>query len=163
MRFRLRTALIVFTLCAVGGAWLHYSLDFPAVQAISMREEWDNVLPRGKCVVFVLGDWNPESHHMRRELEAFTNWAKRRRVRVLSLTIDPNDDQNDVWKISAEISQNNGLHPGNMKNMNGAGRVLWFKNAKLVDHAWGPRDLAELDSNVSYLQFLKERTEKAFR
>jgi hypothetical protein len=160
MRFRLRTALIVFSLCAVGGAWLHYSLDFPAVQAISMREEWDNVIPRGTCVVFVLGDWNPESHHMRREIEAFSHWAKRRGVRVLTLTIDPNDDQNDVWKISAAISQKNGLHPGAMKNTNGAGRVLWFKNAKLVDHAWGPRDKPPPGS---YLQELQERTTKAFR
>lgn len=163
MRFRLRTALIVFSLCAVGGAFLHYSLDFPAVQATTTREEWDRVIPRGECVVFVMGDWNFESMFMQRELEPFSIWAKKRRVRVVTLTIDPEDDQNDVWKVSAEISKKNGLHPGGMKNLNGAGRVLWFKNGKLVDHAWGPRELADRGNNVSYLQFLKERTEKAFR
>ncbi len=149
MRFRLRTALIVLSLCTVGGAWLHYSLDYPTVQAISTREEWDKVIPRGKCVVFVMGDWNFESGYMRRELEPFSAWAKGRGVRVLTLTIDADLVENDVWEISAEISQKNGLHPGGMKNTNGAGRVLWFKDGKLVDHAWGPRDLAELGPDVS--------------
>lgn len=163
MRFQLRTVFVLLTLCALGATYWHYSLGYPAVQVITTREEWDRALPRGERVVFVMGDWNFETAYMRRELEPFSKWAKNRGVLVLTLTIDPENNQNDVGKISSEITQKNGLHPGGMKNWNGAGRVLWFKDGKLVDHAWGPRDLAELGPNVSYLQVLQDRTEKAFR
>lgn len=163
MRFRLRTALVAFSLCAVGGAYLHYSLDYPAVQAITTREEWDKAIASRKCVVFVMGDWNFESGVMERELEPFSSWAKWRGVRVLTLTIDAFDQNNDVWKISAEINEQNQLYPGSMKNLNGAGRVLWFKHGKLAGHAWGPGGpLSQSEHEVSYLEFLKERTEKAF-
>lgn len=137
MRFRLRTALILFSLCAVGGAWLHYSLDYPAAQVILTREEWERVISRGECAVFVLGDWNRESYYMRRELEPFSTWTRPRGVRVLTLTIDADLVKDDVWRISEEIIQKNRLYAGSMKNLNGAGRVLWFKNGKLVDHALG--------------------------
>lgn len=163
MRFQLRTVFVLLTLCALGATYWHYSLDYPAVQVIATREEWDRAIPHGECVVFVMGDWNFESVFMQRELEPFSSWTRRRGVRVLTLTMDPNLVKNDVWKISEKIIQKNRLYAGSMKNLNGAGRVLWFKNGKLVDHAWGPGQNWSYGSYESYLQFLKDRTEMAFR
>jgi hypothetical protein len=129
-------------------------LTSPPVRTITTVEEWKSSISSGQRILFVDCDWNGDVFNYRRTFWDFAKWCRANsNCRMLSVKIDP-DFQDDLTNVLQDLWARNRISSGGMKNMGGAGRVVWFENGQVVDYAWW--------AEVPDFAALKWRTRKVF-
>jgi hypothetical protein len=172
IRFSTRSLVLWLTLLLVSLGFAFYFLLRPGPNdrqqrlepliQIKTRSDWESALQNKHCVVFVDGLWNTDTARFRGPFERFAAWQMvHSDVRVFTMMINPDDTSDDVWRICEELWRKNDISPGGLKNLGGAGRVLWINNGKVVDYAWC-MELMNHDDTDNTEMVLKTRTTKAF-
>jgi hypothetical protein len=162
IRFRLRTLLLLVTASAVAAAMVAPYFRPSPIAHITTRSEWDAAISNDQCIVFVDGDWNTEMVAFRRPFARFADWCQdHTEVRALTMLIDADVRTNDVWSICDRLWEKNDIDKGGLKNLGGAGRVLWIHHGQVVDYAWCNEVMN--DNDIENIDALKTRTRKVFK
>lgn len=163
VQFGLRSLLLIVALAAVIAALSGYYLFRPElITKITTRAQWETAIKRDRCIVFIYGDWNTDMVGFQ---VTFAKFAGHRQdhagTRLLTMTVGPANMSNDVWEICEELWHNNNITSGGLKHLNGAGRVLWIENGKVVDYAWCQEIMST--SDLENFDAITQRTRKAFK
>ncbi len=130
------------------------SFSSKAVRRIQTIAEWNECTSARHCVLFVNCDWNTDMVMFRQPFSEFADWCRDNTdYQTIAVTID-GESKCALWNALQELWQNNDISPGGLKTYGGAGRVVWFSNGRVVDHAWCV-DVERLDK-------LKARSHDAF-
>lgn len=122
-------------------------------EVITSAEAFDAAIAKGKSVLFVDCPWNHEVKLLELKFNKFAeSVSPQEDFRIL--TIDLDDEHDSTWRRLATLWKQNDIELGGLKNLNGAGRIVWFQDGKVVDYEWG----MNLDEKA-----LRERTEKAWK
>lgn len=145
-----RTLLDVTRVQATDG-----DLNNDAVQIITTTDEWKAAIASGRCVLFVDCDWNVAVVAFRRSFADFASWSRdNANHKAITFKVDA-DSKDEMWHAIQDLWKDNSISPGSMKTYGGAGRVVWFKESRVVDFAWC-MEVFEMDT-------LKSRTKDAFQ
>jgi len=77
------------------------------------------------------------------------------------MMINPDDTSDDIGKLCEQLWTKYDIPRGGLKNLGGAGRVLWIANREIVDYAWCMELMNDNDTDDTET-LLKARTQKAF-
>jgi hypothetical protein len=152
--------IIGLVLVTIGPYWLadqstNSELTIQSVTPIRNVNDWSAATASSNCVHYVDCVWNPDVIIFGRTFSEFAiKYPRPYQYRTASVTL--NDDFDDpLWKTLEKLWKDNQISSGGMKNLNGAGRVVWFKEGKVVDSAW--------DVELCNAPSLKARTDRAFK
>ena len=116
--------------------------------------QFEESIAKGQCILYVDCVWNTDVMSFG---QVFDEFAKRhpqfQTVRVLHLGSDVQGKELKLWTRIEKLWEENAIESGAYKNLNGAGRVVWFADGKVIDSQWG---MNQDDA------WLSEQTEKAF-
>jgi hypothetical protein len=131
-----------------------------AVRRITTPEELHTATSTGRCVLFVDCDWNGHMVMFRRPFSDLAEWANSNTdYKTITVKLDSSSldtaSPDPMWGTLHQLWDANSIGFGAMKTLGGAGRVVWFKDGKVVDHAWC-FEVQEFDQ-------LKSRTESGLR
>ena len=156
---RIRVAAFFAVLLAVGicvsYSYLPMALSGSSEEAVTISyrritnaEELQSVMNNGRTVLFVNCHWNGEVMAFGRPFREFAAWCRNNSDYVpASVIVDP-DAEGEVWDMLQGLWRTEKLHPGTMRHMGGAGRVVWCDDGQVLDYAWcfEIRDADELRS-----------------
>lgn len=170
MKISLRTILKMIALVAVVLAITRLILLQPSMPtSIRTRSEWTTATQRGNCILYVNCEWNIDVVVFGKSFSQFCESSMRNAdVQPLEILLRADEQSSDGWQICENLWISNGLYSGGLKNLNGAGRIVWLKDGKVVDSCWYS-DIAIAAGNYSSAsqviqnQQLRERTAMAFR
>lgn len=154
-------ALLVCVSASATAAETEHEVPRESTQDIHTRAEWKAAIGKGRCLLFVEGDWNILVAAFKEPHARFANWCvAKTNIRPLRIRIDPNDIENDAFHICDELWKANNISSGGLKTLGGAGRLVWMENGKVVDYAWCWEVMDK--ENPASIELLKQRTLKAF-
>ena len=76
------------------------------------------------------------------------------------MEIHPRPEPDEIWQICDDLWSRYDIPRGGLKNLGGAGRVLWIEDGRVVDYAWCTELMNEDDREN--IELLKVRTRRAF-
>ena len=107
-----------------------------AIRIVTTPNELKAATSVGRCILFVNCDWNSDMVQFRKPFSDFAAWSsKSTDYKTITVKLDGNS-QDEMWDTIQLLWKNNSILPGSMKTHGGAGRVVWFKDGNVVDHAW---------------------------
>lgn len=129
-------------------------LEQSPVRIITTAGALRESLSTGQTILFVDCDWNGEVAAFRIPFASFADWCEENTsIQTLSTKID-SESKDELWHALQEMWRDNRILEGGLKNYGGAGRVVWFRDGQVVDHAWC--------SEVHAVEQLQARTRQAF-
>ena len=125
-----------------------------AVYVISTPADFQAVTSTGQVVLFVDCGWNSDVVGFHDPFHEFAGWCRNETsIRPVTVVLDANN-QDALWDTLQMLWEDLRVSSGGLKNLGGAGRVVWIDDGEVRDVAWcfHLRDVREL----------QQRSEAAF-
>jgi hypothetical protein len=107
-----------------------------AVYFISTVPEWYAATSTGQVFLFVDCEWNGDVGRFHDQFQEFAGWCRKETsIRPVTVVLDA-DDQNALWDTLQKLWDEERVSSGGLKNLGGAGRVVWFDDGEVRDIAW---------------------------
>jgi hypothetical protein len=115
---------------------LQHDFDSDAVRLLTTAADWDASLKSGQAILFVNCDWHITVVGFRQQFSAFADWCNSHTAYItVSAKVDP-DAEDVIWGKLQTLWKTNSISQGGIRDYGGAGRVVWFDDGSVVDHAW---------------------------
>jgi hypothetical protein len=106
-------------------------------KVIASYRDWHAAVSHGKSVVFIDCEWNPEVAAFRKPFADFAQWCVQdANCEAFSATLKLDEPRDELWNEIQRLLEANAITGGGMRNLGGAGRIVWIKNGRVVDYAW---------------------------
>jgi hypothetical protein len=126
-----------------------------AVYVINSVPEYHAATSTGRVILFVDCGWNGDVGEFRNRFQEFAGgWCRNETsIRPVTVMLDA-DDQNALWDTLQKLWDDLGVSSGGLKNLGGAGRIVWFEDGEVQDIAWC--------HHLPDVAGLRERTQELF-
>lgn len=107
-----------------------------SVRTISSISDFDDVTSAGCAVLFVDCWWNSEVAAYRDVFAAFAVWCRNNTSYLPVSVVLDSESQDEIWDAVQGLLESNSIPHGGLKNLGGAGRVVWIWDGQVYDYAW---------------------------
>jgi hypothetical protein len=133
MKLHLRDFFWATLVLAILIAWKIDRPEPARPKLITTAADFDSAIADGKCILFVNCYWNPEVLFLGQEFNKFTAVINSdASLNVITVDLDSFNQNGEIWQRVEKLWKDNNITPGAYKNMNGAGRIVWFQDGTIV-------------------------------